>query len=272
MQREVVARVVGDVEPNQRLVDEVRPGRSRQLDHAQRAERLVRIAAVRGEPEHHVAERERLPHHGDGGLERGEVRGLREAREHRAVHPALVPSAHLVPVVARELELGLCGEPQLRERDEVLEARLARDLLPQEPAHLIRRRRGGEPREQRIVLAGTGRLQGLEPRDERVGIRRCGGGAIRDPGALGFEDDAFEAAEGMLGIELGAPVGGRKASAEAVAIAIGEIAVERFHHRVGMCRIGRRTGSDLLSISLSAHARQEICTTAATAAIRSTSP
>ncbi len=84
------------------------------------------------------------------------------------MHSARSASAHLVPVVARHLELGSNGKLDLRQRHEVVEACFARDLLPQEPSHFAERCPGRKPREERIALTRPAALQFLEPRSRRL--------------------------------------------------------------------------------------------------------
>ena len=103
-----------------------------------------------------------------------------------------IAAPHLVPVVARELELGARRHLQLGQRDEVIEPRLAGDLLAKEPAELLQRRLVREPVEQRIVLTGAILLELLEPRDELRGIFRRLLRATRDLGARTLEERLLE--------------------------------------------------------------------------------
>jgi hypothetical protein len=70
-----------------------RSTRSAQLDDAERADRVIRVAPVHCERGHQVAERERLPHHRIGRVDRQLVG---EHFEHRAVHATPLALAHLV--------------------------------------------------------------------------------------------------------------------------------------------------------------------------------
>src|SRR3569623_237866 len=144
VERVVLARARLDAEPLESGIDVLGAARRGELDHAERADRLIREAPVRREPAQHVAERARLPH--DVVRQRGEIEILRETRQHRAVHPAGVAAAHLVPVVPSELELRPIGQAQLGQRDEILAAGLAGDLLTEQPAQLVQRRALGAPR------------------------------------------------------------------------------------------------------------------------------
>jgi hypothetical protein len=187
VQREVTPRLAADAEPLQARVDALRaPGR-RQLDRAERADGVVRVAAVGGERDHQVAERERLPHRvADLDVERA-----RQPFQHRAVHAAGVALAHLVPVVARELELRAHRQLDLRHRHQVVEAGLARHLLAQEPGHLVARRARREELEQRIVLPRPALLQGLEPAHESVWIRRSSCRAVAHARAFVLDEAPF---------------------------------------------------------------------------------
>ena len=190
VQREVAPRLLGNAHAGQTTIDEADPRGCGQLDRAQRADGVVGVPAVERQGNEQVGERERLP---NGFLEdRLGPDGTRELGEQRAMHRARASAAHLVPIVARQLELGPHRHAKLRQRHEVVEARLAADLLAEKPAHLIEGRLLREEREERIALTGTALPQRLEPGDEpiRVGRRaRCLGG---DSGALLIHERRLE--------------------------------------------------------------------------------
>ena len=146
-----------------------------QLDHPERADRMPGVAAGRRHPGHRIGEREALP---DGFVDLGlELEALDQEVEHRPVHALGIAAAHLVPVIAGEFELGPGRHPDLGIGEQILEPGFARRFLAQEPAHLVAVRLLGEPREERVVLAGPALAQGLEPGDEAVRDRS----ALRRP-------------------------------------------------------------------------------------------
>ena len=83
----------------------------------------------------------------------------------------------------------------MRERDEVVEPRLAGDLLPQEPAHLLERRVRREKRKERVPLTGTAFAQRLEPGDEPLRIGGSAGRLRGGRGALRLDVLRFERAQ-----------------------------------------------------------------------------
>ena len=111
------------------------------------------------------------------------------------MHPLGLATAHLVPIVAREFELGTGRKLDLGQGREVLEPRFPCDLLGQEPLHIVHGRRFGEPREQRVALAGSRRLQVLEPDREARDV--CGGlgGPVPHGRAFPLQKLAFDALE-----------------------------------------------------------------------------
>src|SRR6185295_4413019 len=114
------------------------------------------------------------------------------------VHAGLASAAELVPVIARELELRTHRHLELDERDEVFEARLAGDLLREEPSKLVVRRARREALEQGIALTGTVVAQGLEPAHERLGLRWRALCRRSDASALRLEERPLEPPETQL--------------------------------------------------------------------------
>ncbi|MNI57660.1 hypothetical protein D3C73_1127330 [compost metagenome] len=114
-----------------------------------------------------------------------------EAIQHRTVHARLAASAHFVPIVSCQLQLGADRHFNLGHGDEIVEASFASDLLQQEPSHLFKRRRLRQPWKKRIVLTGAAALQRFEPVNEF--IRRVG--QILQPGPSfypgSFDERAF---------------------------------------------------------------------------------
>src|SRR5882672_5456698 len=154
---------------------------------------MVGEAPLERETDHEIRERERLP---DGALRAGlHVEGAGQVREERTVHRRRPPAAHLVPVIAGELELRLRRHLHLRQGDQVVESGLACDLLGEEPTHLGKRGRLREPGEEGIALPRSGLAQGLEPAYERVGPRRSLRRALHDGCALGLEELHFQRTE-----------------------------------------------------------------------------
>jgi len=185
VQRVIAAGCAVEPEPLEPCID-VRgaPGR-RHLDHAERADRLVRVVPVHRERDHQVAERERLPH--DLALV-VEVELRAEPSQEWSMHAAGMALAHLVPVVARELELRAHGQLHLRERNQVIETRFASHLLAQEPAHFLVRGVLRQPREQRVVLARAVLLQRFEPLQEGGRVHRRGRRPAVYAGAFGLDE------------------------------------------------------------------------------------
>ena len=193
MQGEVTARGLGDAEPGKAAVDEHHPARGRQLDGAERADGMVGEAPVERETDHEIREGERLP---DRALRAGlHIEGSRQVRQEWTVHRPGPPAAHLVPVIARELQLRLHRHLHLRQGDQVVEAGLARHLLGDEPAHLGKRGRLREPGKEGIALPRSGLAQRLEPAHERVGRRRRLRRTLHHGRALAFEERRFQRLE-----------------------------------------------------------------------------
>ena len=96
------------------------------------------------ECDHRVAERKGLR---NDRIRRGskiEVAG--KPFEHRAVHTLFAAAAHLIPVIARHLQLGLHGHLHLRHREQVFKAGFSGHFLKQKPFHLLGTRVRGDPR------------------------------------------------------------------------------------------------------------------------------
>ena len=108
------------------------------------------------------------------------------------MHSARVTLPHFIPVVAGEFEFGRRREFDLGQCDEVVEARFARHLLLQEPAHRRKRRRLGKPGKERVVLPGSVLLQCFEPGDEGLGVVRRRGRALDHSAAFLFDEFPFE--------------------------------------------------------------------------------
>ena len=142
------------------------------------------------------------------------------------MHPLRVAASHLVPIVARDLQLRPLRQLHLGQRRQVLEARLAGDLLGQEPAHLVHARFLGEPWEQRVVLPGAVLFQRLEPRDEAVRVRGRFRGARRDRSAEGFQELAFFAQERRRLLDVALPIRGRQGGGEALLVGAGQAEVK----------------------------------------------
>ena len=196
VQREVVPLLRRDLEPAQALIDMAGPRRGGHFDDAQRADRVVGIAAMPRQRDHRVAERERFRH--DGLRRRRQLEIAREPFQHRTVHALLAAASHLVPEIARHLELRLNRHLDLGQRQQVVETGFARDLLRQEPFHLLGAGRPGEPGKQRIALAGSVVLEPLEPGDEGVDLGRNVGDQRGDRGALRLDELDLGAGHGML--------------------------------------------------------------------------
>ena len=96
------------------------------------------------------------------------------------MHPGELAAAHFVPVIIGHLHLGDSGHLDLGDGDDVVEPGFACGLLREEPQQLLAGGGFGDPREQRVVLAGAGVVKGLEPGDEGIGIGRDARGADGD--------------------------------------------------------------------------------------------
>ena len=107
------------------------------------------------------------------------------------MHSRLPAAAHLVPVVARQLQLGAHRHAHLRERDQVVEPRFAGDFLRQEPAHLRQRGPLRQPGKKWIALPRPGPFQLFEPRDEALRIGRGRDRLCRHRCALLFDKSRF---------------------------------------------------------------------------------
>ena len=122
------------------------------------------------------------------------------------MHALAVAAAHLVPVVARQLQLGTLRHLELGERHEIVEACLACGLLLDEPGHGRPIGPFGKPGEQAVVLAGAAVLQRLVPRDERIGPGRQAGQQRLHRGTFAFDELSFEQPQAGLVLDLGTPV------------------------------------------------------------------
>ena len=138
--------------------------------------------------------------------------------EHRPVHALDIAAAHLVPIIAGELELGGGRQLDLRISDEIVETRLAGCLLLEEPAELLERGLFGEPWKERITLAGTGSLQRLEPADEAVRVRRRFGRLLYYRGTQRLQERAFQAKHLRVAGQPQLPIRGRQRRREPLVI------------------------------------------------------
>ena len=130
------------------------------------------------------------------------VHGPRQIGEQRAVHRHCPAAPHLVPEVAGKLELGLHRHLDLRQRDEVVESGLARDLLGEEPLHLCERRAPGEPGKERVTLPRTAIEQLVEPADECVRVAGHAAGQRLHRCALFLDEPGLQCPQawGVLGV------------------------------------------------------------------------
>src|SRR6185503_8975935 len=74
--------------------------------------------------------------------------------------------------VTGELELDAVWQLDLSISRQIIEARFACRFLRQVPAHLFQGCGVRQPLEERVILSGPILLERLEPRDERLGVRR----------------------------------------------------------------------------------------------------
>ena len=162
----IVPLVRRHAQPAQSLVHVAGSRRSRHFNDAERAYGVIRVAAVACERDHGVPERERFGNHGIRRRRKPEIIG--KTCEHRSVHPFAGPAPHLIPEIARHLELGLNRHLELRQREQIFESGLAGHLLQQEPPHLFGGSRGRKPWKKRITLPRAGLPKPFEPGDEPI--------------------------------------------------------------------------------------------------------
>jgi hypothetical protein len=122
-----------------------------------------------------------------------ELHLLDQSVEHGTVHSLGIAAAHLVPIIVGQLHLGGGRHLDLGHRRQIVEPGFAGGFLGEEIAELIDACLLGEPGEERIILAGAGRLQFLEPGDEAVHVLRRLGGAGRSLGAQFLQKRALRA-------------------------------------------------------------------------------
>lgn len=145
-----------------------------------------------------------------------------DALQQGAVHVAALAAAHLVPVVPRQFELRECRHLHLGQGDEVVEPGLARDLLREEPPHLLARGAIREVREERVVLAGSGSFEVLEPGDEGG---RFAGRLARSrgrPRALALDEFDFQRSQNEFVVEVFAPGGSRNRREQSARVEAGQ--------------------------------------------------
>jgi hypothetical protein len=142
------------------------------------------------------------------------------------MHAALLASAHLVPIIARQLQLGPRRQFDLGKRRKVVEPGLPRCLLLEEPAQLVFRRVLGQPGEERVALAGAGLLQSLEPVDETVGIGRRLRCLHRRLRAELLEESAFQPQHRCVAGNPRLPIHGREAGSQPLPVPLCQTALE----------------------------------------------
>ena len=224
MQGEVLAGLGRDADALEAGIDAGHAGRGGQLDHAQSADRLPDIAARGGEGGHDIGQAQRLPQRAVDGRRQAQGRG--RARQHRTVHALGAAAAHLVPVVAGQLQLGAVGNLDLGQGHQVVEAGFARRLLGQEPLEVLQRGLAFQPVEQRVPLAGAVVLQRLEPGDEAVGVLRNLIDQRRHEVAEGLDERALDPAHADFLVQLFAPACRRLARRQADVVPVRQALVQ----------------------------------------------
>ena len=195
-----------------------------QLDRTERADRVIGVAARGRHRRHRIGEREALPNRRVDlriEAERGH-----QVIEHRAVHALDIAAAHLVPIIAGQLQLRPNRQLHLRISDEIVEPGFARRLLGQEPAHLLEARLLGEPGEERIALAGAGLLETLEPGEEGFGIARRRFRLLGDLGAKLLDEAAFQPQHLGVAVEQELPILAGQSGREPLPVPVGEALLE----------------------------------------------
>ncbi len=231
MEIEVLADHRRIAQPLQTLADERDAPGGRQFHDTQGADGVPGIAPRGGEGGEGVGERQRRPEGAfDGRLEAERLHG---AVQHRPVHALLVSAAHFVPVVGRQLELGLVHRHlDLGQGHQVVETRFPRRFLFQEPVHLLGRRIAGQPIEQRIVLARAVLLQGVEPVGEAIdvrgGRRRLGGDLL----AKALDPATLELAHLAFFVQRFQPVRPGSLGRQALVVPRRQTPVDAFHRRL----------------------------------------
>ena len=204
MQIEIAAFAVAQADPAQALRHLSGPGRRGQLDHAQRAHAVPRITPGGRHRGHRIGQRQAFPHRRlDHGIDR---QRLHQRIQHRAMHALGVAAPHLVPVIARQFQLGPHRQLDLRTGDQIVEPGLARRFLFEEPAQLVARGRLGQPREQRIMLPRPAGLQPLEPGDETFHVGRHRSSLFGHVRAQLLDEPAFQPQHADIAVQHALPV------------------------------------------------------------------
>ena len=157
---------------------------------------------------------------------RSQAEAVRQDLEQRPVHAFFLAAAHLVPIVAGQFKLGSGGEFHLGQSREVLEARLPGNLLGEKPLHLVHGRRLGQPREQRIALAGSRLYQVFEPGREPVRIGGRPGGPVPHQRAPAFEKLALDPQEFGHLLDVLPPILDGEGGRQPPSVEVGEAALE----------------------------------------------
>ncbi len=144
------------------------------------------------------------------------------------MHAAFGAAAHLVPVVAGELQLGRGRDLDLGHGHKIVEAGLPSRFLGQEPVHLGVIGVSLQPGEQRIALSRPHDLERLEPIDEPVGIARRRGGLRLHLLAQPFDPGALQPAHPGVLLQLGAPIRRGLRRRQAAGVPGGQLPVESF--------------------------------------------
>src|SRR3546814_7865371 len=95
-----------------------------------------------------------------------EVQYVDQLAQHRPMHALGVAPTHLVPIIARQFQLGAGRQLHLGQRDQIVEPCFPGRLLREEPPDFVPARFLRPPGEKRIVLARPAFLQPFEPRSE----------------------------------------------------------------------------------------------------------
>jgi hypothetical protein len=137
-----------------------------------------------------------------------------------------MPLAHLVPVIARQLQLGLHRQFDLGQGHQVLKSRLTRNFLSEEPFHLGHGSVLGQPRKQRITLAGSRLLERFEPAHKSCRLRRHVGRLRSHLNPFALDEAALHQAHLRFLLNRSLPLEGLECGGEPSPVEAAEAAVE----------------------------------------------
>ena len=147
------------------------------------------------------------------------------------MHGRFPAATHFVPVISCHLQFGGHRHLHLSEREKIVKAGLAGHFLGQKPKHLVATCCLGQPRKERVALAGPGLFEVLEPIDKVVDVAWDVSNQAGDLSPHGLDIFAFGALDPSIVLEVLAPRLGRKARFELPTVVFGKLDLKVFKAR-----------------------------------------